>query len=189
VQKAIKDDTLDVAWFRDNRNWLGRGQQYRLLAEPLDVANWWGRRGCCCCNSLRNASTMSTLDSSACQSGSRQLRQQSLSLDKPWSDNTTAACARRYHRDKHLHGQGHYVDGIEDELVDDNRRRPGRFLLLQQARPQLGARERGGWRVHVLADSANGGCARGPARGAGKARAGSVRFGDLRYSFDRMGFC
>ena len=57
-------------------SWAGRGRTYRMLVEPLDIANW-------------------------------------------------------YFRDKHVHF-GHYIDGIVNELQDDNRKRPGRYILLQQ---------------------------------------------------------
>ena len=54
----------------------GRGSQYRMLFEPVDIANWY----------YKNKNT------------------------------------------KH----GHYADGIEDELKDDNHKRPGRYRFLQQ---------------------------------------------------------
>ena len=60
-----------------SRSWAGRGRMYRMLVEPLDIANW-------------------------------------------------------YYKDKHLTPSGHYIDGIVDELQDDNDKRPGRYILLQQ---------------------------------------------------------
>ena len=41
--------------------------------------------------------------------------------------------ANWYCKNKHADGaSGHYADGIEDELKDDNKKRPGRYLFLQQ---------------------------------------------------------
>ena len=53
-----------------------RGAHYRMLFEPVDIANW-------------------------------------------------------YYKNKNVKS-GHYADGIEDELKDDNNKRPGRYLFLQQ---------------------------------------------------------
>jgi hypothetical protein len=39
--------------------------------------------------------------------------------------------ANWYLKEKNLNS-GHYIDGITDELVDDNGKRPGRYILLQQ---------------------------------------------------------
>ena len=39
--------------------------------------------------------------------------------------------ANWYYRNKNSKS-GHYADGIENELKDDNNKRPGRYLFLQQ---------------------------------------------------------
>ena len=39
--------------------------------------------------------------------------------------------ANWYYKNKHIKS-GHYANGIKDELKDDNNKRPGRYLFLQQ---------------------------------------------------------
>ena len=39
--------------------------------------------------------------------------------------------ANWYFKNKNVKS-GHYADGVEDELKDDNHKRPGRYLFLQQ---------------------------------------------------------
>lgn len=67
---------LTDANFFDDKNWTGRGKTYRMLVEPLDIANW-------------------------------------------------------YYKEKNIK-YGHYAEGIQDALKDDNKKRPGRYILLQQ---------------------------------------------------------
>ena len=48
--------THDLLWPGDDPNfpngffskaWAGRGREYRMLVEPLDIANWCASPGCC----------------------------------------------------------------------------------------------------------------------------------------------
>ena len=49
--------------------------------------------------------------------------------------------ANYYHGNLHLPSStsagGHYIDGIAQELSDDNSRRPGRFIFLQQVEQRV----------------------------------------------------
>lgn len=74
MQLLCNKNQLDDTVFKGR--WAGRGREYRLLVEPVDIANY-------------------------------------------------------YYMGHHLRS-GHYIDGIDIELRDDNSRRPGRYLLLQQ---------------------------------------------------------
>jgi len=85
VQELCGEQLLDDSFFKQN-NMAGRAREYRLLAEPTEIANY-------------------------------------------------------YHGNMHLpntRGQGgHYIDGITLELSDDNSRRPGRLIFLQQVEQRV----------------------------------------------------
>lgn len=74
VKTAYEEGVLDDKFF--SRHWAGRGREYRLLVEPVDIANY-------------------------------------------------------YRKNKHLES-GHYADGVGEDELTDNDRRPGRYILLQR---------------------------------------------------------
>jgi hypothetical protein len=85
VQKLCADHVLGDEFFKQG-NMARRAMDYRLLAEPTEIANY-------------------------------------------------------YHGNMHLPNStsagGHYIDGIMQELSDDNNRRPGRFIFLQQVEQRV----------------------------------------------------
>jgi hypothetical protein len=104
------------------RSWAGRGRDYRMLVEPLEIANWYIQ---------------------VCGRGTRRARAAMPGRDAvcgrmpgPWLRRAHAwSCTHGQTptqlQGKNADGWGHYADGITNESVDDNGKRPGRYIMLQ----------------------------------------------------------
>jgi hypothetical protein len=108
------------------RSWAGRGRDYRMLVEPLDIANWYIQ---VCGRCTRQARAAMPRRNDVCGS---------LLPPGPWLQGRHACMQSRTRgqtptqtQGKNADVWGHYADGITNESVDDNGKRPGRYIKLQ----------------------------------------------------------
>jgi hypothetical protein len=124
------------------RSWAGRGRDYRMLVEPLDIANWYiqvrGR------GAQRARAAMPGRDA-ACgrMAGPRPQRAHACTRSRTRGQTPSQT------QGKNADGWGHYEDGITNESADDNKKRPGRYIMLQVCVCWRGV---GGWGA-VFADA------------------------------------
>ena len=93
-----------------NKTWAGRGREYRMFVEPVDVANWCGGRPTWCLLARTSSSC-----SAPAVSYARAAREQGTR--GAHCDNDVRS-VRRYYKNKHVEAleegpavvSGHYVD-------------------------------------------------------------------------------